>query len=113
MKRNEVVIDGCLLRLGALRHTPAGTPAIDLLISHSSVQSEAGSRRQVQCELEAVALGEAALGASRLKRNQQLRITGFLARRSLGNRQLVLHVTSAETIGDRASKIEQESRRTQ
>ena len=112
MSRNEVVIDGRLLKLGALRRTPAGVPAIDLLISHNSMQTEAGSRRQVRCELDAVALGEAAVSAARLRRNQPLRVNGFLARRSMNNRQLVLHVIASEAIDDVEARPDHESRRT-
>ena len=61
MKRNEVVIDGRLLKRSVLRYTPAGTPAVDLLIGHRSIQNEAGSRREARCEIEAVALGDMAL----------------------------------------------------
>ncbi len=100
MKRNEIVIDCRVLKLGALRHTPAGMPAIDLVLAHRSVQVEAGRRRQVQCELDAVMLGDAAVGATRLGRNQALRVNGFLARRSAGNRHLVLHVIGAQAIDD-------------
>ena len=99
MKSNEVAIDGRLLKRSALRHTPAGTPAIDLLIGHSSIQSEAGSRREVRCEIEAVALGEMAVRLSTAKLNRSLQVGGFLARRSLGNRKLVLHVVSMDVIG--------------
>ena len=112
VSRNEVVIDGRLLKLGALRRTPAGVPAIDLLISHNSMQTEAGSRRQVRCELDAVALGEAAVSAARLRRNQPLRVNGFLARRSMNNRQLVLHVIASEAIDDVEARPDHESRRT-
>ena len=98
MKRNEVVIDGRLLKRSVLRYTPAGTPAVDLLIGHSSIQSEAGSRREARCEIEAVALGDMALKLSTEKLNRSLQIGGFLAQRSLGNRRLVLHVVSINAI---------------
>ena len=45
MKRNEVVIDGRLLKRSALRYTPAGIPVVDLLLGHISNQIEAGGRR--------------------------------------------------------------------
>jgi primosomal replication protein N len=99
VKRNEVAIGGRLLKRSALRYTPAGTPAIDLLIGHSSIQSEAGSRREARCEIEAVALGEMAVRLSTAKLNRSLQVSGFLARRSLGNRKLVLHVVSMDVIG--------------
>ena len=98
MKRNEVVIDGRLLKRSVLRYTPAGIPAVDLLIGHSSIQSEAGGRREVRCEIEAVALGDMALKVGTAKLNRSLRVGGFLAQRSLGNRRLVLHVVSVDSI---------------
>lgn len=99
MRRNEVAIDGRLLKRSALRYTPAGTPAIDLLIGHSSIQSEAGSRREARCEIEAVALGEMAVRLSTARLNRSLQVSGFLAQHSLGNSKLVLHVVSMDVIG--------------
>jgi len=98
VKRNEVVIDGRLLKRGALRYTPAGTPAVDFLIGHRSLQNEAGSQRETRCEIEAVALGDMAVRLSALKLNRSLQISGFLAQSSLGNRKLALHIVSAEPI---------------
>ena len=95
---NQVAIDGRLLKRSALRYTPAGTPAIDLLIGHSSIQSEAGSRREARCEIEAVALGDLALRLSTAKLNRSLQVGGFLAQRSLGNRRLVLHVVNVDVV---------------
>ena len=98
MKRNEVVIDGRLLKRGALRHTPAGVPAVDLVIGHQSIQMEAGGRREARCEMEAVAIGDVAVRLSREKLNQPLQISGFLAQHSVKDRRLVLHVVRAEAI---------------
>jgi len=111
MKRNEVVIDCRLLKRSALRYTPAGTAAVDLLIGHSSIQTEAGSRREARCEIEAVALGEMAVRLSTAKLNRPLQISGFLAQHSLGNRRLVLHVTSAGPLAGSDQEQGQESRR--
>ena len=98
MKRNEVVIDGRLLKRSVVRYTPAGTPAVDLLIGHSSIQNEAGSRREARCEIEAVALGDMALELGTAKLNRTLRVGGFLTHRSVGSRRLVLHVVSMAPI---------------
>ena len=99
MKHNEVVIDGRLLKRSALRYTPAGTPAVDLLIGHRSLQSEAGGEREARCEIEAVALGELAVRISTLKLDRPLQFGGFLAQPRVGNRKLVLHVVSAKPMG--------------
>jgi primosomal replication protein N len=97
--RNEAVIGGRLLKRGALRFTPAGIPILDFVIAHSSVQSEAGSRRQVQCDVDAVAVGELAVRIEATKINQPLQVAGFLARNSVGNRKLMLRAVRVEPVG--------------
>jgi primosomal replication protein N len=98
VKRNEVVIDGRLLKRSALRYTPAGIPVVDLVLGHSSSQTEAGGQREAHCEIEAVAIGDMALKLSEMKLNRPLQISGFLAQRSVNNRKLVLHIQSMEAI---------------
>jgi primosomal replication protein N len=63
-----------------------------LKVRHVSTQQEAGVSRQVQCDIPAVALGEAAQQAGRLQIGQSVRVEGFLAQRSLRIAQLVLHI---------------------
>ena len=46
---------------GILRYTPAGVPVIEFRVVHASEQSEAGTSRNVECELACVALGPTAL----------------------------------------------------
>ena len=100
MKRNEIVIDGRLLKRGTLRHTPAGIPALNLLIGHKSIQIEAGGRREARCEVEAVAIGDLAVRLSTQKLNQPLQLSGFLTRHSVKDGRLVLHVVGVEPIGN-------------
>ena len=95
--RNDVVLDGRLLRRGDLRHTPAGIPAVDFLLEHSSMQIEAGSERRVQCTIQAVALGDVAHRVTALPQSRPVRVTGFLGKRAHNDGQLVLHaITAAE-----------------
>ena len=89
---NRLVIDGQLLELDSLRYTPAGVPRIEMKIRHASTRTEAGTQRQVQCEVPALALGKAAEQAALLKPGQQVKAEGFLAQRSLRSTQLVMHV---------------------
>ena len=89
---NRLVIAGQLVELDALRYTPAGVARIAMKIRHASTQVEAGTERQVQCEVPALALGEAAQLAARLQTGQHIKVQGFLAQRSLRNTQLVLHI---------------------
>ncbi len=89
---NRLVIAGQLTELDSLRYTPAGIARIEMKIRHASMQHEAGAERQVQCEITALALGEAAQQAARLHTGQQVKVEGFLAQRSLRNTQLILHI---------------------
>jgi len=98
--RNQVAIDGRLLKRSALRYTPAGIPAIDMVIGHNSIQIEAGGERQTRCEIETVAIGDVAVRLRAHKLNQILRVRGFLSRRSLTNQKLVLHVVEAKSISN-------------
>ena len=94
------MLDGCLLKRGVLRHTPAGIAAIDLTVAHDSMQIEAGQPRRVQCEVAAVAIGEIAMTIATLRLNQLLRLTGFLARRRKDDGHLMMHVTGVAAIAD-------------
>ena len=75
-------MDGQLTELDSLRYTPAGVPRIEMKIRHASTRDEAGAQRQVQCEVPALALGEAAQQAALLKVGQLVKAEGFLAQRS-------------------------------
>jgi len=90
------VLTGALLELAALRYTPAGIPALNFRIAHASTQAEAGAKRQVSCEVACVALGPAAQLLSGARPGDALRITGFLAAKSLKSRTPVLHVNAIE-----------------
>lgn len=90
------MLTGKLLELATLRYTPAGIPALNFRIAHSSEQTEADTRRMVECEMPALALGQTALLLAGAKPGDQLRLTGFLAAKSLKSRAPVLHVNEIE-----------------
>ena len=52
---NRVEISGVITGLQALRHTPAGVPVIEFRLRHESERAEAGMKRRVQAELDAIA----------------------------------------------------------
>jgi primosomal replication protein N len=95
---NRLEIAGRLVDSGGLRHTPSGLPSLQLRLGHVSEQVEAGHRRRVECELDALAFGEVATALAALPGGSTLRLTGFLDRRSARNPQPVLHVTGYELI---------------
>ncbi len=86
------MIDGEVVESEGLRYTPAGLARVAFKLRHASMQQEAGMQRQVQCDVPALALGEAAQQVSCVKPGQQVRAEGFLAQRSLKIAQLVLHI---------------------
>jgi primosomal replication protein N len=92
LARNQVVISGELIALESLRYTPAGVARVALTLRHSSQQSEAEGLRQVQCEVEALAFAKVAEKATGFAIGQFVKVRGFLAQRSMRNRQLVLHI---------------------
>jgi primosomal replication protein N len=90
---NAVELSGTLTAIEPLRHTPAGIPLLNLRLAHKSRQMEAGHEREVECEVNAVVIGETALGMSRLQAGQQVRVSGFLSRKNRMSTQLIMHVT--------------------
>ena len=81
----------CIAERSALRYTPAGLPALDLMLEHSSQQTEAGHPRQVSLKIRALALGTQAERLSRQMVGSQWRFQGFLATPRQG-RSVVLHI---------------------
>ncbi len=98
MHCNQLVLSGRIIEIDALRHTPAGLPLLAFRIAHASEQTEAGVRCQVQCEVPAVALAEAAQKGVGLKVGDSVKAQGFLARRSRHSQQLVMHVNNIEIL---------------
>ena len=79
-----------MVQIEPLRYTPAGIPLLSVVLRHASEQNEAGMKRKVECEVNAVILGDLALKG--LKTGAQIIAQGFLARRSLKSTQLVMHI---------------------
>jgi primosomal replication protein N len=95
---NRLTIDATLAECSDLRYTPAGIPALECVLKHASTQREAGGQRKVDCEIAAVAFGEAAIALARLSNGTAVRCTGFLARRYRTGITLLLHVNEFETL---------------
>ena len=88
---NHVAIKACIAEAQALRFTPAGVPAIELRLEHSSKQQEAGQMREVNAVMKAVAFGAMAERLTRQPIGSLWRFTGFLATPRNGKHP-VLHV---------------------
>jgi len=88
---NHVAIKACIAEAQALRFTPAGVPAIELRLEHSSQQQEAGQMRDVNAVMKAVAFGTMAERLVRQPIGSLWCFTGFLATPRNGKHP-VLHV---------------------
>jgi primosomal replication protein N len=95
---NRFTLDATLARRDALRHTPAGIPAVECALDHRSLQHEAGGERRVECEMHAVAFGDVALALARCAVGSALRCDGFIARRYRTGTSVTLHLTRFESI---------------
>jgi len=76
--------------LDAIRYTPAGIPLLSFVLQHASELTEAGLKRKVECEVNAVVLGE--LAKTDIQVGNNIKAKGFLAKRSAKSTQLVFHI---------------------
>jgi primosomal replication protein N len=92
-----------------LRYTPAGVPVSEGRLQHSSSQTESGAERLVEVEIAVVALGENARWLQAAPLGGEVKLTGFLAAKSLTSRTPVLHVNTLEYLeGNENGSILQE-----
>ena len=93
----QVQLTASIAELSALRYTPAGIPAINLILEHESEMLEAGVTRQVKLTMKAVAFGTLAEQAVKFPLGKVFRFTGFLinARTSKG---VVFHIQALHPI---------------
>jgi primosomal replication protein N len=100
VEANEVALSGEITSIEPLRYTPAGIALLNFKLQHRSLQTEAGLKRQVECDMSGVAMAEVAVAMARLKSGQVARVTGFLNRKNRMSAQLILHATAAQAIKD-------------
>lgn len=89
---NRLLLSATLLERGALRYTPAGLPALDLVLQHASEVEQAGHPRKVSLEIRALAIGDITGPAGRLALGSAAIFAGFLASARNG-RGSIFHVT--------------------
>ncbi|MFC4277861.1 primosomal replication protein N [Achromobacter aloeverae] len=92
---NQVVLSAQVLEREALRYTPAGLPALEMLLGHQSEVIEAGHPRRVELTIAAVALGDLALLLADVGLGAQLQVQGFLAPVRKDAVKLKLHMQQA------------------
>ncbi len=93
---NKLVLSGKVTAIEALRHTPAGLPLLSFVVHHVSENNEAGLKRKVECEVNAIMMGD--LATSNIQLGSQIKAAGFIAKRSAKSTQLVMHIQKIEII---------------
>ena len=95
---NSFLCVATLAERDVLRYTPAGIPVVGATLTHLSEQLEAGVKRQVGFELQAVAAGQIADRLERAQMGGMFRFTGFMAKKNRNSKALVFHLTDFEYI---------------
>jgi len=67
-------------------------------LDHRSSQLEAGTQRQIVCELHVIAIADMAKKFLSFGIGNNVKLTGFLASKSRLSNQLVLHANTIEAI---------------
>ena len=88
---NRTELNACIAEQAALRYTPAGLPALDLILEHASEIEEAGQMRKVQLKIRALALGSLADRLVKQAVGSVWTFKGFLATPRQG-KSVVLHI---------------------
>jgi primosomal replication protein N len=88
---NRTELKACIAEQAALRYTPAGLPALDLILEHTSELQEAGQMRKVQLKLRALAIGSLAERLVKQAVGSVWTFSGFLATPRQG-KSVVLHI---------------------
>lgn len=99
---NRLELSARVLECEPLRHTPAGLPALELLLAHESEVIEAGLPRRVELTLQAVALGDLALMLKGIALGTELQVVGFLAPARKDSVKVKLHLQQARKAGGSA-----------
>jgi primosomal replication protein N len=88
---NRTELTACIAEQTALRYTPAGLPALDLILEHASEVQEAGQTRKIQLKFRALAFGLLAETLGRQAVGSVCTFKGFLATPRQG-KSVVLHI---------------------
>lgn len=88
---NQLELSAAVVQVQSLRYTPAGVPALNLVLEHESQVTELDTPREVKLQLKAVAFGVLAETLSRQGLDSDCRFQGFLAN-SRNGKGVVFHI---------------------
>lgn len=92
---NFVKLSARIAEASPLRFTPAGIPALNLVLEHESEVEEAGFTRQVKLTVKAVAFGALAEVSAKSELGKLQLFTGFLIN-ARTSKSIVFHIQSTE-----------------
>jgi len=92
-----LVLRAQVIERGAVRYTPAGLPALDLMLKHESLGIEAGISRRISLQMKAVAIGAIVDGVAALGIGGEADFDGFVSAQRNG-RGVVYHVTAVRAV---------------
>jgi primosomal replication protein N len=90
---NRLVLSAQVVERGAVRYTPAGLPALDVVLRHQSEQTQDGLPRKVSLEIKAVAIGAMSHAVGALELGSTGSFAGFLSNGRNG-RGWLFHITA-------------------
>jgi primosomal replication protein N len=88
---NQLQLTAQISQVYPLRYTPAGLPAMDVVLAHSSQVTDAGTPRQISLSLKAVAFGANAEALAKASLDAEWGFTGFLGM-SRNGKGVVFHI---------------------
>jgi primosomal replication protein N len=89
---NRLVLSATLAERAALRFTPAGLPALDLVLAHESELVHEGQPRKVSMQLKALAIGSTVSAVASMPLGSLSQFVGFVAPARNG-RGWIFHIT--------------------
>jgi primosomal replication protein N len=103
---NQLSVIASVLEKSVLRFTPAGMPIATGVLMHYSEQAQAGSNRQVEFEINAIAAGEVSKKFLDVELGSTQLFLGFLARKNRNSKSLIFHVTQIKDIESKADLLD-------
>jgi primosomal replication protein N len=88
---NRFEVSAVVVQVHSLRYTPAGIPAVNIVLEHESTVTELGTPRTVKLQIRAVAFGALAETLSRQSLDMAGSFKGFLANARNG-KGVVFHI---------------------
>lgn len=92
---NQIQLSGVIAERSAMRYTPAGLPAFDLVLHHLSTVLEEGVARRVDLEIKAICIGKTAALVQTMSLGVAANYAGFLTP-TRNRKGILFHITDIQ-----------------